>query len=106
MTPDDILTRVADQLSIRRVFGEVVRRGEVDVIPVAVVIGGGGAGTDASEGDSGGGFGGIVRGIGVYTVADGKVRYVPAIDVTALAAIGAVLAGLLLSTRRRRSPRR
>ncbi|MCA1783754.1 MAG: hypothetical protein ABR500_03845 [Dermatophilaceae bacterium] len=105
MTTDDILTRVGDQLSIRRVFGDVVERDGVMVIPVAVAIGGGDAGTSPDEQGSGGGFGGVVRGIGDYTISNGQVRFIPAIDTTALAAMGVLLAGLVLRARRRRIPR-
>ena len=102
MTPDDILTRVGDQLGIRRVFGEPVERDGVLVIPVAVAIGGGGGGTGPDEQGSGGGFGGVVRGIGVYAITNGQVRFIPAIDTTALAALGVILASLVLRTQRRR----
>lgn len=100
MTPADILTHVGNQLSIRRVFGEVVERDGVTVIPVAVAFGGGGGGIDPDEQGGGGGFGGVVRAIGVYTIADGRVRFIPAIDTTAIAAMGLILAGLVLKARR------
>ena len=102
MTPDEILTRVGDQLSVRRVFGEPVERDGLVVIPVAVALGGGGGGTGPDEQGSGGGLGGMVRGIGVYSIRDGQVRFVPAVDTTALAAMGVLLAGLVLRARRRR----
>lgn len=102
MSPDDILTRVGEQLGIRRVFGEPIERDGITVVPVAVAIGGGGGGTGPDEQGSGGGVGGMVRGIGVYAVSNGQVRFVPAIDTTALAAMGVLLAGLLLRARRRR----
>lgn len=102
MSPDDVLTRVGDQLGIRRVFGEPIERDGITVVPVAVAIGGGGGGTGPDEQGSGGGIGGMVRGIGVYAVSNGQVRFVPAIDTTALAAMGVLLAGLLLRARRRR----
>ena len=35
MTPDEIVTKVGDQLGIRRVFGEPVERDGLTVIPVA-----------------------------------------------------------------------
>ena len=101
MTPDDILTRGGDQLGIRRVFGEPVERDGVVVIPVAVVIGGGGGGTGPDDQGSGGGFGGVVRGIGVYSIANGQVRFIPAIDITALAAMGVILASVVLRAQRR-----
>ena len=102
MTPDEILTRVGDQLSVRRVFGEPVERDGLVVIPVAVALGGGGGGTGPDEQGSGGGLGGMVRGIGVYSIRDGQVRFIPAVDTTALAAMGVLLAGLVLRARRRR----
>jgi uncharacterized spore protein YtfJ len=102
MTPDEILTRIGDQLSVRRVFGEPVERDGLVVIPVAVAIGGGGGGTGPEEQGSGGGLGGMVRGIGVYSISNGQVRFVPAVDVTALAAMGVLLAGLVLLARRPR----
>ena len=101
MTPEEIVTRVGDQLGIRRVFGEPVERDGLVVIPVAVAIGGGGGGTGPDEQGSGAGFGGMVRGIGVYAISNGQVRFIPAIDTTALAAMGVLLAGLALLTRRR-----
>ena len=101
MTPEEIVTRVGDQLGIRRVFGEPVESDGLVVIPVAVAIGGGGGGSGPDEQGSGAGFGGMVRGIGVYAISNGQVRFIPAIDTTALAAMGVLLAGLVLLARRR-----
>ena len=105
MTPDEIVTRVGDQLGIRRVFGEPVERDGIVVIPVAVAVGGGGGGTGPDDEGGGGGFGGMVRGIGVYTIADGQVRFIPAFDTTALAVMGVLLAGLALRAMGKRSAR-
>ena len=102
MTPDDILTRVGDQLGIRRVFGETIERDGVTVVPVAVSIGGGGGGTAPEEQGSGGGFGGMVRGIGVYSISNGQVRFVPAVDTTALAALFVLAVGVVIHAGRRR----
>jgi uncharacterized spore protein YtfJ len=102
MTPDDILTRVGDQLGIRRVFGEPIERDGITVVPVAVAVGGGGGGTGPDDQGSGGGFGGVVRGVGVYSISNGQVRFVPAVDTTALAALFVVGIGLVLHARRRR----
>lgn len=103
MTPDDILERIGDQVGVRRAFGQPVEHAGIMVVPVAVAIGGGGGGTGPDEQGSGSGFGGMVRGIGVYEIKAGRVRFVPAVDTTALAAIGVVLAGLVL---RATAPRR
>jgi uncharacterized spore protein YtfJ len=102
MTPDEIVTRVGDQLGIRRVFGEPIERDGLVVIPVAVAVGGGGGGAGPDEQGTGAGFGGMVRGIGVYTIGNGQVRFIPAIDTTALAALGVLLTGMVLRARRRR----
>lgn len=102
MTPDDILTRVGDQLGIRRVFGEPIERDGVTVVPVAVSIGGGGGGAAPDEQGSGGGFGGVVRGIGVYAISNGQVRFIPAVDATALSALLVLTIGIVARARRRR----
>lgn len=102
MTPEDLLTRAGDQLGVRRVFGEPVERDGIVVIPVAVAFGGGGGGSGPGDQGTGGGFGGIVRGIGVYTIAEGRVRFLPAVDTTALAALAVVVTGMVLRTVRSR----
>ena len=102
MTPDDILTRVGDQLGIRRVFGEPIEREGITLVPVAVAVGGGGGGTGPDDQGSGGGLGGMVRGIGVFSISNGQVRFVPAVDATALAALFVLGVGLVLHARRRR----
>ncbi|MFZ0158607.1 MAG: hypothetical protein WAL50_06220 [Kineosporiaceae bacterium] len=85
------MTKAGDQLSVRRVFGEPIERNGVTVIPVAVALGGGGGGTGPDGQGAGGGFGGIARGIGVYAISDGQIRFVPAIDVVALSGIALLL---------------
>ena len=102
MTPNEILTRVGDQLGVSRVFGEPIERDGVTVVPVAVAVGGGGGGAAPDAQGTGAGFGGMVRGIGVYTISNGQVRFIPAIDATALAALSVVVVGALLRARRRR----
>ena len=100
MTPDDLLRRAGDQLSVRRVFGEPVERDGTLVVPVAVAFGGGGGGTD--QGSEGGGFGGLVRAIGVYSIHDGQVRFIPAIDLSALAVVTLLLVRTVFRVRRSR----
>jgi uncharacterized spore protein YtfJ len=102
VTPDELMARVGDQLSVRRVFGEPIERDGTVVIPVAVAIGGGGGGTGPGDEGAGGGFGGVVRGIGVYTIRDGQVRFVPAIDAVVLAVIALLFTRTVLRALRRR----
>ncbi|MDQ1287851.1 MAG: hypothetical protein QG622_1416 [Actinomycetota bacterium] len=103
MTPEEIMEKVGDNLSVRRVFGEPIERDGTVVIPVAIVAGGGGVGSGTSEaGDGmGGGFGGLTRGIGAYTIRNGEVRFVPAVDIVALAGIGLMCLRVLVSVLRR-----
>jgi uncharacterized spore protein YtfJ len=75
----------------------------VVLVPVAVAIGGGGGGSGPDEQGSGGGLGGMVRAIGAYSISNHQVRFIPAIDTTALAVMGLIAVRLLL--RARRQPR-
>lgn len=103
MDVQDLLNKVAQNLSVTRAFGAAYEKDGSMVIPVALVTGGGGAGegsggaTDGSSDDamdagetagsetepssgSGGGFGGMVMPVGVYVVKDEKVRWIPAVN--------------------------
>jgi uncharacterized spore protein YtfJ len=106
MDVQDILNKVAQNLSVTRAFGSAYEKDGSMVIPVALVTGGGGAGegsagpstagedeahgidSDATDTDadaesssgSGGGFGGVVMPVGVYVVKDEKVRWIPAVN--------------------------
>jgi uncharacterized spore protein YtfJ len=103
VTVDELLGRIGSNVSVQRVFGEPIDRDGITVVPVAVVAGGGGAGggqqsdgSDSGGSDgSGGGFGLWSRGIGVYAIQDGQVRFVPAVDVVALGLAGAMVLRLL-----------
>jgi uncharacterized spore protein YtfJ len=104
----DILDHARDTLTVRRVFGEPIERDGLLVVPVAAVAGGAGAGSGeeggpaespaAAHGGIGGGWGGSTRGIGVFVIGDGQVRWEPAVDVTRLI-VGsqvALIVGLLV----------
>ncbi len=101
MTPEELLHRASEQLSIRRVFGEPIEHDGVVIVPVSVAVGGGGGGSGPDEQGSGGGVGGVVRAIGVYAINNREVRFIPAVDTTALAVVGLAALGLLLRARRR-----
>ena len=119
MDVGNLLTKVSDNLSVHRAFGTAYEKGDMLIIPVAVVAGGGGAGTahprdrdpaarpgiqpdqdpsahdappqDSGRVDTGGGFGGLVLPVGAYVVKGDQVRWVSAVDRTV-----AVLASLSL----------
>ena len=110
MDVGNLLTKVSDNLSVRRAFGTAYEKDGMLIIPVAVVAGGGGAGTghprhrapaavadnrpeggpaghdatpqDSEPADTGGGFGGLVLPMGAYVVKGGQVRWVSAVDIT------------------------
>ncbi len=109
MDIEKLLSKAADEASVRRAFGAAIERDGILVIPVAWVAGGGGGGDDggsSGEGGSGagggGGFGSVTWPLGVYEVKDGRVRWVPAVDATrvALAGIGILRAIVKLRTLR------
>jgi len=110
MDVGNLLAKVSDNLSVRRAFGTAYEKDDMLIIPVAVVAGGGGAGTghpgrrapaagadnrpegapaghdatpqDSERADAGGGFGGLVLPIGAYVVKGGQVRWVSGVDIT------------------------
>jgi uncharacterized spore protein YtfJ len=110
------LDAVKDVLTVKRVFGDAYEVDGVTVIPVAAVRGGGGGGGgegDAPDGQgtgsgSGVGFGVNVRAVGAIVVADGKVSWVPSVDVTRIvfggqvvAIVGILVFGRIFTHRRR-----
>ncbi len=112
----DIVMRAQDVLTVRRVFGEPIERDGVTVIPVARVLGGGGAGIgedgSAPEGGaggrgtgSGGGYGLKAVPAGVMVIRGGTVSWRPAVDVNRVALGGQLVAivalvGAFLTIRR------
>jgi uncharacterized spore protein YtfJ len=132
MNTQELLDRVAENLSVRRSFGSAYEQDGLLIIPVALVAGGGGGGegpikppaavtTGAIETavpakgappdgqpllGTGGGFGGLVLPVGVYAVKGDQVRWIPAFDATliVLASLSVVrLFVPLLKNRRRHS---
>jgi hypothetical protein len=104
------LLQLADRLRENQVFGPVVERNGVSVVPVANVRGGGGLGGPGGRAphESNGGFGFTARPAGAWVIdGDGKVSWNPAVDVTRIALGGqlvgaAVLLLVALVLRRRR----
>ncbi len=104
MDVERLLSRAAEDLSVRRAFGPAIERDGALIIPVAWVAGGGGGGAQgpqaqvpqaeglkAEEGNgsgAGGGFGGVTWPLGVYVIKEGRVRWVPVVDATRIALAG------------------
>src|SRR3954469_11232921 len=83
----DMLTRMRGNASARRVYAKPYQRDGVTVIPAARISGGyGGGGGVASDGSDGSGFGvGLhARPVGAFVIANGKVRWKPALDLTSI----------------------
>jgi uncharacterized spore protein YtfJ len=129
MDAGNLLDKVSHSLSVRRAFGAAYEKDGMLIIPVALVAGGGGAGTsrtgrgnpatgrgpdgddaapqDPEPKDAGGGFGGLVLPSGVYVVKGDQVRWVPAVDTTIVVLASLSLIRLLARawTRRRLAAR-
>ncbi len=123
MDIQELMNRVAQNLSVGRAFGTAYEKGGTLVIPVAFVAGGGGGGegttvpgSDAQESEapsgghahhgepssgSGGGFGGVVLPVGAYVVKDESVRWIPAVSVNIAILAGLSVVRLLVRARRR-----
>ena len=84
MKIDEFLSKARESVSARRVYAEPYEADGVTVIAAASIAGGGGGGgghdDEGSEG-AGGGFGLAGRPAGAYVIKDGKVQWVPAVDV-------------------------
>lgn len=134
MDVENLLAKTSDSLSVRRAFGAAYEKDGMLIIPVAMVVGGGGAGTspvrrgnsttrpdgppeeramapdaapqDSGRMDAGGGFGGLVLPSGAYVVKGDEVRWVPAVDVTIVILASLSLARVLARTWTRRRSRR
>lgn len=122
--PSRIVRVAADALDVRRAFGRPEQHGDVSLVPVALVVGGSGAGWGGGEmgaasdvagrgqgsGDGGGGgFGLTVRPLGVYVVSGSDVRWQPALDLgrvilggQLVGAVAVVAVASVLRRRRRR----
>ncbi len=112
MDVERLLSRAAEELSVRRAFGPPIDRDGTLIIPVAWVAGGGGGGAEGPEGEegngtgAGGGFGGVTWPLGVYVVREGRVRWVPAVDATRIALAGLGIFRALVKLRALRHMRR
>jgi len=83
MEIEKLFAKIGDSLTVKRVFGEPIERDGVTVIPVARVSGGWGGGTGQDEEGSkgtGGGDGMSAKPAGVFTIRDGRVKWMPSVD--------------------------
>ena len=96
MDVQELLSKVTDNLTVGRVFGEPIQHGDTLFVPVARIRGGagGGVGTGgaAQETGSGGGGGFDAQPAGVFVVKGGSVSWQPAVDVTRIVIGGQLVA--------------
>ncbi|GAA4558901.1 GerW family sporulation protein [Planotetraspora kaengkrachanensis] len=115
-----LISRIHDDVTVRRVFGEPITVDGVTVVPVARVAAGGGGGEgsgpgvrgdgesgaggdrtgDAQAEGSGAGFGMAATPAGVYVIKEGKVRWEPALDINRIVLGGQIVAVVALLTLR------
>ncbi|MGB9112894.1 MAG: spore germination protein GerW family protein [Acidimicrobiales bacterium] len=105
MDARELVNRFGEHISVGRAFGSAYENDGSAVIPVAIVLGGGGSGAgngpDGEKGE-GGGFGGVVYPIGVYVVRDGDAKFVPSVNASRIAASVLSLVGISMNRALRR----
>jgi uncharacterized spore protein YtfJ len=102
------IEQARDSVTVRRVYGKPIERGDVTVIPAAAVQGGagGGSGTTpdgAASGPgsgSGAGWGMRARPVGAYVLRDGELSWQSALDLNRVILGGQVVAVVALLTLR------
>ncbi len=100
------IEQARDSVTVRRVYGKPIERGDVTVIPAAAVQGGagGGSGTTpdgAASGPgtgSGAGWGMRARPVGAYVLRDGELSWQSALDLNRVILGGQVVAVVALLT--------
>lgn len=100
MKVDELLATTRDTTTAGRVFTEPYERNGVTVIAAARVSGGAGGGSGHQEGQDGegGGIGLSARPAGAYVIQDGKVKWLPAVDVNrVITVLGMVCVAFLFS---------
>lgn len=107
----EMMSEARDAITVRRVFGDPIERGDATIVPAAAVMGGAGGG-EGGEGEAqgaGSGFGVRARPIGAYVIRNGEVSWRPAVDVMRLIMSGMVFAGVtmlvVMRAMSRRGPR-
>lgn len=104
MKVDDMLEAARDAITVRRVYADPYEKDGVTIIPAAAVAGGGGGGGGHGPGQEegeGGGFGLAARPVGAYVLAQGRLRWQPAVDVNRLMVSVAAVTVVFLVTRSR-----
>ena len=99
MKIDELFAQARNSVEAKMVFAEPIEKNGLTVIPAARVAAGGGSGNgrdkQGQQGE-GGGLGFTARPVGAYVIADGNLRWEPAVDVNRLIAVaGSVIIAAL-----------
>jgi uncharacterized spore protein YtfJ len=102
------IEQARDSVTVRRVYGKPIERGDVTVIPAAAVQGGAGGGSGTTPdgagsgpgSGSGAGWGMRARPVGAYVLRDGELRWESALDLNRVILGGQVVAVVALLTLR------
>jgi len=104
MKVTEALNQARDAITVKRVYGEPYEKDGLTVIPAAMVSGGAGGGTghdEKGQEGEGGGFGVSGRPTGAYVIQEGKVSWLPAVDVNRVVTmVGLAVIAYLLSRSR------
>lgn len=93
MDTPDLIASLAEQLREHQVFGPPVECGDVTLVPVAEIRGGGGIGGRGKLDKGGnGGFGLVAKPVGAWVVANGRVSWQPSVDVNRAVLSGSAVA--------------
>ena len=95
MDVQQLLSKVTDNLTVGRVFGEPIQHGDILIVPVARIRGGAGGGSGTGTGNdvsnNGGGGGFDAKPAGVFVLKSGSVSWQPALDLTRIVIGGQVV---------------
>lgn len=98
---EQLLTSVREAIPARRVFAEPIEKDGVLLVPAMSVGGGLGTGEGQDEHGQtgeGGGFGIGAKPVGAYSIKDGTVTWIPAVDVNRLfGAVAAMVVAFLVT---------
>ncbi len=102
-----LLSKVVDDATVKTVFGTPISEDGVMILPVARISAGGGGGSGSEPrdngeeaGGTGGGIGLAAKPMGVYVIANGKVRWRPAVDLNKVIMGGQIVMAIGLFTLR------
>jgi len=95
----ETIREAVDSANAGKVFGQPIIQGDLILLPVATVHGGGGGGSGTGPqtggkdaGGAGGGLGVTAKPAGVFVIKDGKVGWRPAVDINRIVLGGQLVA--------------